>query len=81
MFSSIQKLFFVFESDRGRESSPYPRDTTGSSQQSCSLSVARQMPARASTAAACRAYRTKSKGPELFHPILSRFILFFILIQ
>lgn len=29
MFSSIQKLFFVFESDRGRESSPYPGDTTG----------------------------------------------------
>ena len=35
----------------------------GSSRQSRSLSVARQMPARASTAVACRAYRTKKRPP------------------
>ena len=54
----------AYRSYRGRKSSPIRRDTTASSQQSCSLSVALQMASRASTAAACRAYRAKKAGAQ-----------------
>ena len=48
-----------FQSDR-ENSFPYPiRDTTGSSRQSGSLSIARQMSAHAGKASAGRAYCTK----------------------
>lgn len=41
-------------------------DSTDISQLCCSLSVARQMSARASTAAAYRSYRTKNRAPTHF---------------
>ena len=48
--------------------------TTASSQQGCSLSVALQMAARASTAAACRAYRAKRSAPKslLLHSLVCK---------
>ena len=66
IFLQIKKnpqVLLLIKSDRGR-SLPLPdhRDTSLISRHCRSMTVARRMPARASTAVALRAYRAKKRG-------------------